>query len=107
MYLEVSAKKMEKLKERLDNANIQYQITNYSINNNKIQVFRFDFGSLDPEMIKTISNIYTKLTDELSKQVEPVGHYEKTWNKKSHTLGEEITGYLTGQNEQEEYVYEN
>lgn len=107
MILEVSAKKFEKLKEKLDEAGIQYQISNYSITNNTIQVYRFDFGAIDPELVKEISEIYTKVSDELYKNEQQKGHYERTWDKKYHTLGEEIVGQITGQNEQEEYVYEN
>lgn len=107
MYLEVSVKKYEKLKEKLDELNIPYTINNYSISNGNVQVYRFDFGALTPPDIKKITELYENVSEEIYQKETPNGHYEKKWDKTYHTPMQEIVGHITGEANEEEYVYEN
>lgn len=101
MFLEVSKKKYQKMKELLDKEGIAYTIADNAITKDDLEAYRFQFTKENnPELAAKIYTIYLQASKEVNQPVR-----RQKWNERYHTLAEEAMGYMTGKNTEETLEY--
>lgn len=126
MFLEISKKKFEenKMRDLLENMNIQYEISDCTLPDEKEMMIHIEFSNLsEPQKNKIenlLENVYGKDSVNKDKDGNGIPDYldnldgtgviekrHRKWDDRMHTPGEEAKGFVTGANTEEEVTYEN
>lgn len=101
MYLEVSKKKYQRMKELLDKDGIAYTVTNGGINSSDLESYRFQLSKTnDADLARKVYTLYIQASKEVGEPVKV-----KKWNEKYHTAAEEAMGFITGKSSEETIEY--
>lgn len=88
----------------LEEFNVKYIISDCTLPNEKEKIIHVEFETeLTKEQIEKINGIYQKN----GKEKELVIKRERKWDRQYHTLKQELKGHITGQNLEEEVIYEH
>lgn len=77
MYIEVSEKKINKMKEELDKRGISYHVTDCTLPTERARHYHIDFGENNPELAYVVQGIYEKISRESAPSVTQKPKKEK------------------------------
>ena len=117
MYCEIDEQKYLELKKELEKRNIQFEASDCTLPGEKEKMFHIEMINLSMEQTTMIANFVTALFEKESEKHKEVVRTEeenekpkevrkREWDKKPHTLKEEVVGYMTGENMKETVTYE-
>lgn len=126
MFLEISKKKFEKskMRELFENMNIQYEISDCTLPDEKEMMLHIEFSNLSVPQKEKIENLLENIygEDTVNKdrdgngvpdyldnidQPEVIEKRHRKWDDRMHTAGEETKGFITGANTEEDVTYES
>lgn len=126
MFLEISKKRFEKskMRELFENMNIQYEISDCTLQDEKEMMLHIEFSNLSAPQKEKIENLLENIYGEdiVNKdrdgngvpdyldnidQPEVIEKRHRKWDDRMHTAGEEAKGFITGANTEEEVTYES
>lgn len=70
MYIEVSERKIKRMKEELDKINVQYEVTDCTLPKDKDKHYHIALGENNPELAYVIQDIYKKISREIDSKVD-------------------------------------
>lgn len=122
MFVELSQKNFEKLKKKLDEMGVQYEVSDCTLPGEKNMVVHVELGALPEDVTKELNTELNEIygasasikdynsdgvpdyVDEISPSVVERRH--RKWDDKMHTPMQEAKAWFTGENQEEEVTYE-
>ena len=108
MFVEMTEEAFNKFKLKIDEMKLQYSVYDCTLPTDTVPHVHVKFG--DAEISKTRIEALAKNVDVayqlVAEESKVTVKREKPWDKRQHTVTEEIEGYITGENEKEEVMYE-
>lgn len=120
MFVEVSRKKYEELKEMLKEMGIDFEASDCTLPGDKEQMVHVEIAGpkiLTTQQVQQINQIFGVATltedkdgngrpDYLDAEPQYVERRHRKWDDKMHTLGQEALGYFTGKSTEETVTVE-